>query len=606
MRTQYARLFEFVALIGAFLWGGILRLGWPGLNPFAFDEARLSLMALELIRKGVIPSTGLPSSVGIPNLPAQVWLFAIPYAFSTNPIHASSFIGILSLLCLFVTWWIARSNWGMEVGLATAWLIAGSPYLVFYSRSVWPQNWLPILSVFWLATAVSKSNSFIALLNGFITGFAFQVHYAGIALFVPSTLLIILMPRKARMAWLGGFLMALTSAFIYGVKVVEATKGLNFRLELGLESLSQALKLVSGWRWEILLLGPEINVYLKMWPLAIMLVFGALLGLAGLLRASLRELKSFHTILLAEALASPLSWILHFTHPYIHYHLISLPALLMAASYSIKLLPPKLRIITSVLVVGVSIAQGMMFIYGLKIWAINPLPGGLSTPLALQQAAVNFVKDGTPVVALAPGNRPEHDGDAAVLEVLLWGYPHRIADGLNSLIVPQEPSWLLFVGPWLPAWHEAIAHLPSESYEVYFYPRRKGEMPWVLLKLKSTQPVGFRPAEPVRLGCGVKLEGWDLEKSEGRMRVKTLWRVEKPEKKRIHQFNHFYLDRVLEPFQVQDKPVSSEAWAEGDYLITWADFPLVEEKFKIAVGMYYYPSLERVQGSEEGIWMKGE
>jgi len=33
---------------------------------------------------------------------------------------------------------------------------------------------------------------------------------------------------------------------------------------------------------------------------------------------------------------------------------------------------------------------------------------------------------------------------------------------------------------------------------------------------------------------------------------------------------------------------------------------MVKEKFKIAVGMYYYPSLERVQGSEEGIWLKEE
>lgn len=385
---------------------------------------------------------------------------------------------------------------------------------------------------------------------------------------------------------------------------MEAAKGLNFKLELGLESLSQALKLVSGWG--CLLLGPEVNVHWKTWPSVVILVFGALLGLAGLLKASLRELKSFHTILLAEALASPLFWILHFTHPYIHYHLISLPALLMAAGYSIKLLPPKLRIMALVLMVGVSIAQGVMFVEGLKAWATNPLPKRLSVPLVLQQAAVNFVKDGTPVVALTPGNRSEHNGDAAVLEVLLWGYPHRIADGLHSLIIPQEPSWLLFIGPWLPAWHEAMAHLPPESYEVYFYPRRKGEMPWVLLKLKSAQPAGFRPADPVRLGCGVKLEGWDLEKSEGKMRVKTLWRVKKPEKKRIHQFNHLYLDGKPEPFQVQDNPVSSEAWAEGDYLLTWADFPLVEEKFKIAVGVYYYPSLERVQGSEEGIWLKGE
>jgi len=550
MKAQYARLFEFIMLIAAFLWGGVPRLGWPGLNPFAFDEARLSLMALGLIRKGVVPSTGLPSSAGIPNLPAQVWLFAIPYAFSTNPVYASLFIGILSLLCLLSAWWVARSNWGIEAGLATAWLAAGSPYLVFYSRSVWPQNWLPILSMFWLITAVFKGNSFVAFLNGFITWFTFQVHYAGIALFIPSVFLVIMLPRKARMAWLTGSLIALIPAFIYGAKVIEVAKGLGFKLELGLESFLQALKLVSGWDWEILLLGQEANVHWKIWPLAMMLAFGAFLGLVGLLKASLREFKSFNTLIFTGALASPLFWVLHFTHPYIHYHLVSLPTLLMAASYSIKLLSPKPRTIALVLIAGISIGQGIMFINGLKAWATNFLPGGLSTPLALQQAVVEFVKDGTPIVALTPGNHPEHDGDATALEVLLWDYPHRIVDGLNSLIIPQEPSWLLFVGPWLPAWHEAKTHLIPGSYEVYFYPRRKGEMPWALLKLKSVQPIGFRPVDPVHLGCGVRLEGWNLEKYEGRMRVKTLWKVEKPEKKRIHQFNHLYLEETPEPFLV--------------------------------------------------------
>ncbi len=40
-------------------------------------------MALELVRKGVFPSTGLPSYAGIPNMPAHVWLFALPCVLIT-------------------------------------------------------------------------------------------------------------------------------------------------------------------------------------------------------------------------------------------------------------------------------------------------------------------------------------------------------------------------------------------------------------------------------------------------------------------------------------------------------------------------------------------
>ncbi len=555
-------------------------------------------MALELARKGIFPSTGLPSSAGIPNLPVQVWLFALPYALSSNPVFASSFVGLLSLLSIVAMWWVARSRWGPEPGLVTAWLLAGSPYLVFYSRSVWPQNWLPILSAAWLITAAFAEKKPALFLNGFIAGLTFQVHYAGIALLVPSVYLALISPRQRRQIWFSGFLLAIIPALIYGWKAAGAMKGVSLKLQISPESLIQSLKLVTGWGWEVLLLGPGTDGGWKAVPLATILA----LWIGGALVSFFKE-KS-NALFLIAGLASPILWLFHVTTPYIHYHLVSLPPLFLAAGYGVKMLPRRIRLVGVLLALGIALGQGIMFIEGLKTWATKPAPGGLSTPLALQQAAVSFVKDGTPIVAVTPRDQPEQDGDAAVIEALLWGYPHRIVNGLHSLIIPAEPSWLLFVGPWLPAWQEAMAHLPPGSYEVYFFPRREGEIPWGMLKLKGTHPIGFKPVEPVRLRCGVKLKGWNLEKGQERMRIETLWEVEEPEGGQIHQFNHLYIGSEF--LQAQDSPTSSKAWAKGDFLITWADFPPVEEVFRIAVGMYYYPSMERVRGSEEGIWLEGE
>ncbi len=597
-RKELSVKVEIVALAGALFWGGILRLGWPGLNPFAFDEARLSLMALELARKGALPTSGLPSSVGIPNLPVQVWLFALPYAFSSNPLFASSFVGLLSLLSILAMWWVARSRWGPESGLVTAWLMAGSPYLVFYSRSVWPQNWLPILSAAWLVTAAFTEKRPILFLNGFIAGLAFQVHYAGIALLVPSAYLALISSRQQRRIWLLGFSVAIIPALIYGWKALGTIKGIGLKFQISPESLLQTLKLVTGWGWETLLLGSGASGSWKALALAAILAFGVGYAFIGFSK------DKANALFLIASLASPSLWLFHFTTPYIHYHLVSLPPLFLAAGYGVKLLPHRIRLAGVLIALGIALGQGVMFIEGLETWATKPVPGGLSTPLALQQAAVNFVKDGTPIIVVTPGDQPEQDGDAAIIEVLLWGYPHRIVNGLHSLIIPAEPSWLLFVGPWLPAWQEATAHLPPGSYEVYFFPRREGEIPWGILKFKGTHPIGFKPTEPVRLGCGVKFRGWNLEKSQERIRVETLWEVEEPEKGQIHQFNHLYLGGEF--FQAKDGPTSSKAWAKGDFLITWADFPPVKGEFRIAVGMYYYPSLERVRGSEEGVWLEGE
>ncbi len=580
---------ELIALAFALIWGGVLRLGWPGLSPFAFDEARLSLMALELARNHVLPQAGLPSSAGIPNLPAQVWLFAIPYAFSTDPRIASSFVGFFSFLCLPLAWWVARRCWGPEAGLAAAWLMAGSPYLAFYSRSVWPQNWLPVMGAAWLATAAFRDRKLASFLNGFLAGFAFQVHYAGIALLIPSALLFWFIPRQSRAAWLAGFLLALSRALVYGARLFKVAGKIELKWTAGPESFLQMARLVSGMGWEVLLLGRSPGGNWKALLPATATVFLAIWGLAVLLRDSIQKPGGFHTLTLAAGLASPLLWFFRLAPPLIHYHLASLPALFLAAGSSAKLLPRRFRPLLVLLAAGISLAQGVNFAEGLNLWAARYAEGGLSAPLALQQAAVEFVKDGTPVVAFASGNRPEQDGDAAVLEVLLWGYPHRIADGLHSLIIPSEPAWLLFMGPWMPAWQEAVAHLPPESYEVYLFPRREGEMPWALLKFKGANPKGFKPVDSVRLGCGVELVGWNLERTGDGIRVETLWEVRNPERKRIHQFNHLYLEGASEPTFVRDGPTSSEVWEKGDHLITWADFPPVEGRFKIAVGMYYLP-----------------
>ncbi len=573
-RNIFTRI-ELVALTAALIWGGTLRLGWPGLNPFAFDESRLSLMALELAKNGIFPKVGLPSSAGIPNLPIQVWLFAIPYAFSTDPKVASSFVGLLSLLSLMAIWWLARSQWGPEAGLVTVWLTAGSPYLAFYSRSVWPQNWLPILSAIWLTTVVFKRKKIAFFLNGFVTGLAFQVHYAGIALLLPSLFLVITIPAKLRQAWFVGLMIALVPAFIYGKEVVRAAKGIGLEIKFGLKSFLQTVKLLSGYGWEILLLGPGAPNDWKALPLAGLLVPGMVWGILCLVRQTVRAKGGFHVLTLITGMASPVLWVFHFTSPLLHYHLISLPSLFLVIGYGTRHLPYRLSLLAVFLAVGISLGQGLMFIKGLNLCAIKPLRGGINVPLVLQQAAVDFVKDGPPVLAITPGNRPEQDGDAAILEVLLWGYPHRIVDGLHSLIIPSEPAWLLFVGPWMPAWEEALAHLPPESYEVYFFPRREGEVLWAILKFRGARPTGFKPVEPVYLACGATLEGWNLEEKEDRIRVKTLWKVKNPERGRIHQFHHPYLDGTNEPFMVQDRPTSSEAWMDGDYLITWADFPPV-------------------------------
>ena len=93
---------EQAALISVLLLAGVLRLGFVGVNPFGSDEARVSLLALKMARQGEIAINGISSSTGARNLPASIYAFVPPYALSTDPIIATQWVGLWSLLAVLL------------------------------------------------------------------------------------------------------------------------------------------------------------------------------------------------------------------------------------------------------------------------------------------------------------------------------------------------------------------------------------------------------------------------------------------------------------------------------------------------------------------------
>ena len=182
-------IFEALALLLIVLLAAWLRLGWSGVNSFGFDEARVSDMALQMARQGKFAALGMQSSTGVPNFAASVWFFALPYALSTNPLVATSLVGLLNVLAVVGMWWLGRTAWGKTAGLVAALLFAASPYLVFYGRSIWSQNLLAPLAVLWAVAIVAglkHNNPWLIGLHAFLAGFVGQIHFAGFALALAS------------------------------------------------------------------------------------------------------------------------------------------------------------------------------------------------------------------------------------------------------------------------------------------------------------------------------------------------------------------------------------------------------------------------------------
>jgi hypothetical protein len=173
MRKWLSDRSELAGLCTVLALGAWLRLGWPGVSPFAFDEARVSDLALQMARQGQFATLGMPSSTGIPNLPATVWLCALLFAVSIHPQVAIAFTGLLNVLAIAGIWWLAREAWAKWPGLIAALLFASSPYLVFYGHSIWSQDLLAPFAVLWAVTAVVgvRRDSALALgLHAFLAG----------------------------------------------------------------------------------------------------------------------------------------------------------------------------------------------------------------------------------------------------------------------------------------------------------------------------------------------------------------------------------------------------------------------------------------------------
>ncbi len=613
---QKRSYFDWIGLALIIVLGAILRFGWMGVTSFAFDEARLSLISLNMAQNGQFAFLGMPSSVGVPNLPAAAWIFAIPYALSTDPQFASAFAGLCSLLGVIGVWWLVRHAWGSWAALTAALFLATAPFSVLYSRSVWAQNLLPPLAVAWAATAyiaIIRQNRYALALHIFLAGFIFQVHFAGIALIL-GTLYFFVRFRWWRqlIAVVIGGAVALVTLMPFGLHVAccalqvaeQFGSALGGASQFDLLSVQETTRLAVNWNWGYLAAGD--------WPLPVeplitvaLTVIILLAGLAAVLTRLSPSIVNQRQKVLAEItlvwlIVSPLFFIRHSTPVFIHYQLASLPAIALIAGGSVLLVkqrwwPPLLAgvmLLTAILwsvQIGSSLAEAGQVEHG----------GGLGTPLSITSQVANAVPDDLPVLFFTHGNDPDLDGEVAVFKTLWWGRDHRIVQGESLLILPPYPAYLLATLAPFQAWEEIEAAGLAQTVDEF--PRREGEGPGFIGTRYDgeTSPDGFTLLDtPVLFSHGSQLEGWKARMVGPRLRISTLWQViEAPTSGTYQQFHHLRTSETLEgePFMVADVPVTAHNWRIGDQLIVMGDF-FVDDypEYWVDIGQYTLPDIQRV------------
>ncbi len=603
----------------------LLRFGWLGVTSFGFDEVRVSHMALQMAH-GDFAELGMQSSSGVPNFPAAIWIYALPYAITNNPRLAIALTALVNTLAVFGVYWLGRKLFDAWAGLATAALFATSPFLVFYSRSVWSQNWLAPLAVLWAVAAVKTLTSsqnaqllsrnasirpFWLGLHVFLAGFVGQVHIAGFALGL-ATLVYLIYFRMWR-AWKAVLIGGLLAAVLMVPTIYTIVRfGDGARVEIGrildtpsvtdFSALTDTLALATGnaatrfwlndqWQWHNPL---DLLTQLTVWSLTILLAIGTLYTLYQIVTE--RDMRGLRIFVLAWAICAPLLFMRSKTGTTIHYHLASLPALfiLIGAALSGKRWR---RIGFGLLIALVAMIQATMVVLALNIVRDEQVAEGMGTPLLFPQAAANSARlDNKPVVVETFGSNFAYDGDAATFDILLWDTPRRIVDARSALLLPDEPFSFLFTLESLPAFE--VAQRLGWLESVQPLPRRANDVPFVVSEIATVDFSQFTPVvPPVPLNNGATLHGWRTEPLvDGRIRLLTQWQLDNPlSAGHFQQFNHLYLVDGVEPAAVSDVYTSSSAWQVGDRLITWADFaPLEGEIAFFDVGMYTWPDLQRV------------
>lgn len=99
--SSISRRIEFLLLAVVLIVTAVLRTSYPSLTEFKGDEARLTLLALEMAEGTAFPIRGISSSVGFPNFPMSVWLYSLPLLLWKHVYAATIFTGVLNTLAVF-------------------------------------------------------------------------------------------------------------------------------------------------------------------------------------------------------------------------------------------------------------------------------------------------------------------------------------------------------------------------------------------------------------------------------------------------------------------------------------------------------------------------
>ncbi|MCX7020118.1 MAG: hypothetical protein NTY46_14240 [Candidatus Sumerlaeota bacterium] len=132
-----------------------LALRWMRLDlmSFRFDSAEELFRARETLQSGFPPFTGIINSMGFRNPAAFTWILAPIVALTPDPRHAAAWIGLISMTGLWPMYRMSRFLLRGVVMWLPCVVYVVMPAHVFWGRSIWSLNLMPVVGA-WALWAV--------------------------------------------------------------------------------------------------------------------------------------------------------------------------------------------------------------------------------------------------------------------------------------------------------------------------------------------------------------------------------------------------------------------------------------------------------------------
>ncbi len=456
----------------------ILRMGWPTLAEFKRDEAKVVRAALAIAYEGDLPVEGVGASIKVNNLPLTHYLTALPLRLWRDPVAAVLFIGLVNGLAVPACYFLGRAYFSRAVGLVAAFLFAVNPWAVLYGRKLWPRV-LPLIVLGFIAALLA---TFVrrrpwALVPAFV-GLAalLGLQLEGLA-FIPVLLVALLLYHK-QVTWkpllVGMLFCALALAPYLVHDALHGWRNVRGLLRYGggeaqysWDALRYAFLLTGSTGVEEMA-GSLYREYLAGLP-NLWWLNGLMMGLlaAALVYACILIIRGpkerRHTVLLLLLwFFVPVALQTRHTAPVQrHYFILLYPVQFLLIAIMLADLSSYLRArldraykfvvvtwVIALLVWGVwqVAVVGRMFMFMVH----HPTTGGYGIPLRyprLAAQAAQRLAGAAEILVLGVGMDPLFDETPAVFEALLFGHPHRFADGRWALPLPDSSTALYVVGP---------------------------------------------------------------------------------------------------------------------------------------------------------------